>query len=133
MRFLLDTNTASDFINRRFGVFDRARIEVANGNRVGIAMPVLAELAAGIERAQNRERNIAALKAALASSRIWPFDMPAAFEYGRLHAELARLGRPIGAIDGMIAAIARSLGCTVVTTDGDFLAVPGLRVENWRT
>jgi tRNA(fMet)-specific endonuclease VapC len=34
----------------------------------------------------------------------------------------------------MIAAIALSLGdCTVVSADSDFLAVPGLAVENWRS
>jgi tRNA(fMet)-specific endonuclease VapC len=36
-------------------------------------------------------------------------------------------------IDLMIAAIALTLGnCTVVTTDSDLTAVPGLTVENWR-
>ena len=34
----------------------------------------------------------------------------------------------------LIAAIALSLGdCTVVTNATDFLSVPGLAVENWRT
>jgi len=133
-RFLLDTNAASDFINRRHGVFDRARLETATGNSIGIGMPVLAELVAGIERSQSRDRNLKSLKSALASLKLWPFDPPAAFEYGRLHAELARLGRPIGICDTMIAAIAKTLGdCTVVSTDSDLQAVPGLNVENWRT
>jgi tRNA(fMet)-specific endonuclease VapC len=36
-------------------------------------------------------------------------------------------------IDIQIAAIARCLGdCTVVSTDSDLSAVPGLTVENWR-
>ncbi|MBS0265460.1 MAG: type II toxin-antitoxin system VapC family toxin [Planctomycetes bacterium] len=132
-RFLLDTNAASDFVNRRYGVFDRARREVAAGNSIGIAMPVLAEMVAGIERSASRERNLASLKAALAALKLWPFDPAAAFEYGRLHAELARLGRPIGVVDTMIAAIAKTLGgCTVVTTDSDLRAVPGLNIENWR-
>jgi tRNA(fMet)-specific endonuclease VapC len=133
-RFLLDTNAASDLVNRRHGVFDRAHHETTAGNSVGVGMPVLAELVAGIERSQSRDRNLQKLKTALASLKLWPFDPPAAFEYGRLHAELARLGRPIGAIDTMIAAIARTLGdCTVVSTDSDLLAVPGLNVENWRS
>lgn len=35
-------------------------------------------------------------------------------------------------IDVMLAAIAFSLGnCTVVTTDSDLTAVPGLAVESW--
>jgi tRNA(fMet)-specific endonuclease VapC len=133
MRFLLDSNAASDYINRRHQVFDRARTEVTKGNPVGIAIPVLAELVAGIERSNNRDRNMKSLTGALAALRLWPFDAAAAFEYGRLYADLARLGRPIGIVDGMIAATAITLGdCTVISTDSDFLAVPGLRVENWR-
>ena len=35
-------------------------------------------------------------------------------------------------IDLLLAAVAKSLGdCTVVTTDSDLLAIPGLAVENW--
>jgi len=133
-RFLLDTNAASDYINRRHGVFDRARAEAANGNPIGIGIPVLAELIAGIEHSRSRDRNMKSVKVALASLRLWPFDAPAAFEYGRLYAELARLGRPIGVMDLMIAAIAQTLGsCTVVSTDSDLLAVPGLNVEDWRS
>ncbi len=40
-RFLLDTHMAGHYINRRHEVFDRARIEVANGNPLGIGVPVL--------------------------------------------------------------------------------------------
>jgi tRNA(fMet)-specific endonuclease VapC len=132
-RFLLDTNMAGHYINRRHGVFERARVEVAKGNGIGIAVPVLAELVAGIEKSSSRDRNMKSLKSALASLKLWPLDSAAAFEYGRLYAELARLGRPIGIIDMMIAAVARTLGnCTVVSTDADLGAVPDLKVEDWR-
>lgn len=43
-RYLLDTGIASDFIDRRRGVYQRARDETARGNRIGIGLPVLAEL-----------------------------------------------------------------------------------------
>jgi tRNA(fMet)-specific endonuclease VapC len=44
----------------------------------------------------------------------------------------SKIGRPIGQNEIMIAAIALSLGnTTVVTTDSDLAAVPGLTVENW--
>ena len=133
-RFLLDTNIAGHYINRRHGVFDRARVEVANGNPIGIGIPVLAELVAGIEHSSSRDRNMTRLKTSLASLRLWPFDSIAAFEYGRIYAELASLGRPIGVVDMMIAAIAMTLGnCTVVSSDSDLLAVPGLSVEDWRS
>lgn len=133
-RFLLDTNAASDYINRRHGVFERAREEAAKGNPAGICVPVLAELVAGIEHSRSRDRNMKSIKAALGAWKLWPFDAPAAFEYGRLYAELARLGRPIGTMDLMIAAIARTLGsCTVVSIDSDLRAVPALNVVDWRT
>ena len=44
-RFLLDTGIAGLFLDRKRGVFERAEAETAKGNRVGIAGPVLAELA----------------------------------------------------------------------------------------
>ena len=34
--------------------------------------------------------------------------------------------------DMLIAAVAMAVGnCTVVSSDNDFLAIPGLTVENW--
>ncbi len=61
-----------------------------------------------------------------------PYTPDAGRVYGRLFAELRRIGRPMGTIDIQIAAIALGLGnCTVVTTDTDLSAVPGLSVENW--
>jgi tRNA(fMet)-specific endonuclease VapC len=131
-RYLLDSGIASAYLNRRHGVFERARREVAQGNRIGIGIPVLAELAAGIERSQSRDRNLQSLKSALASLKLWPFDSAMAFAYGRIHAELMRVGRPMQVIDVMIAAIALSLGnCTVVSADSDLSAIPGLTVEDW--
>lgn len=134
MRFLFDSGIASDYVNQRHGVYERARAEVAKGNPIGIAIPVLAELVAGIEHSASRDRNLKKLKTSLPTLKLWPFDTAAAFAYGRIYAELARLGRPIGVVDMMIAAIAKTIGnCTVVSTDSDFSAVPDLTVENWRS
>ena len=133
-RYLLDTGIAADYLNKRNGVFDRARAERAKGSPIGIAVPVLAELVYGIEKSATRDANMKLLEAALPSLRLWPFDRDAAFEYGRLLAELMRIGRPMQSIDVMIAAVALTLGkCTVVSKDSDLLAVPGLTVENWAT
>jgi tRNA(fMet)-specific endonuclease VapC len=133
-RFLLDTGIAGAFIDRRWGVYEHARHEVARGNRVGIGIPVLAELVYGLEQSASRDRNMQRLRTALSAWRVWPFDNNAAFEYGRLAAELKRIGRPMQQVDIMIAAIAFSLGnCSVVTADSDLAEVPGLPVENWAT
>jgi tRNA(fMet)-specific endonuclease VapC len=82
-RFLLDSGgIATDYIDRRNGVFDRARAETLKGNRVGTAVPIMAELVAGIERSRSRDRNLQALRLALPAWKLWPFDEDAAFEYG---------------------------------------------------
>lgn len=97
-------------------------------------MPVMAELFGGLEYSQSRERNLQILNRKLSLFRLWPLTLDVAREYGRLFAELRRIGRPMQVVDMMVAATARTLtDCIVVTTDSDLSAVPGLKVENWAT
>ncbi len=132
MRFLLDTGSAADYIHRRRDVYERARSVIRNGGRVGIAVPVLAELWYGVEYSSSRERNAERLRRVLPELIVWPLTEQAAEVYGRIAADLRRAGRPIGRIDMLIAAIALSLGNTmVISADSDLTAVPGLTVENW--
>ena len=131
-RFVLDTGIAGLYLDRKRGVIERAEAEVAKGNRVGIAAPVLAELAYRAEGSPKRERNLQRLRQALGVWKLWLVDTETAFEYGRIAFELKQLGRPIGQNDIWIAAIARTIGnATVVTMDADLSAVPGLNVESW--
>jgi tRNA(fMet)-specific endonuclease VapC len=131
-RFILDTGIAGLYLDRKRGVFERAVVEVSRANRVGIAAPVLAELAFRAEGSPHPDRNILRLRRALDVWKLWLVDASAAFEYGRIAFELKKIGRPIGQNDIMIAAIARALGNTVVVTmDNDLSAVPGLVIENW--
>lgn len=133
-RYLLDTGIAGHFINNRHGVRARVQEETRRGNRIGVCTPVLGELYFGAENSATRDRNRQLLIVALGSLRVWPFTNDAAERYGQLAAELRRIGRPMQQIDIQLAAIALTLGdCTVVTTDSDLSAVPGLRVENWTT
>lgn len=131
-RYLLDTGIMGDFINQRRGVEQRVREVRLQGARIGTCLPVVGELFGGVEFSATRARNLSRLRAVLKRIVCWPFDRPAAEEYGRLYAELRRRGRPMQQIDIQIAAIALTLGnCTVVSTDSDMDAVPGLSVENW--
>ena len=131
-KYLLDAGPAQDLLFRRRGVPDRVRAARLRGARIGICMPVLGEVVAGIEGSATRNANWAVVRRGLSGLVFWPYTNAAAWEYGRLFAELRRIGRPMQQIDMQIAAIALTLGkCAVVTTDSDLAAVPGLRVENW--
>jgi tRNA(fMet)-specific endonuclease VapC len=129
----MDTNAAADLVAKRGSVLDRAKEARRSGGRLGISIPVLAELYYGVEFSSTRDKNLERLERARAGLTVWPFDEKAAAEFGRPRAELRRQGRPMQGIDIMTAAIARCLGnCTVVTSDSDLAAVTGLSIANWR-
>src|SRR5271165_1925117 len=99
---------------------------------LGICTPVLGELWSGVEGSICRDRNLHRLRLALSRLVVWPYTNEAAEQFGRVFAELRRIGRPMQQIDIMVAAIAFALGnCTVVSKDTDLAAIPGLEVENW--
>src|SRR5688500_13533262 len=116
-RFLLDTGIAQDFINDRRGI--RARVHAARiqGCRIGICTPVLGELWSGVEGSDSREKNLAKLRHGLSRLLVWPYEEKAAAEFGRIFAELRRIGRPMQQIDIQIGAVAFAQGeCTVVSS-----------------
>jgi tRNA(fMet)-specific endonuclease VapC len=131
-RYRLDTGPAFDCIFRRRGVFERVREARSRGDRIGIGYPVLAEIISGVEGSQSREHSLDIVQRNLSLFILWPFDLNAVYEYGRISAELRRRGRPMQQNDIQIAAIALSLGnCIVVSGDSDLQDVSGLTVENW--
>lgn len=131
-RYLLDSGPTYDFIFRRRAVHERVKVARRSGAKVGIGVPVLGEVIGGVEASSTRDKNWDVVIRGLATLVLWPFDKAAAYEYGRLFAELRRQGRTMQQIDIQIAAIALTLGnCIVITSDSDLSAIPGLIVENW--
>lgn len=131
-RFLLDTGIAGDYINDRNGIVGRVKAEVLRGNIIGIGIPVLAELQFGVANSADPRRSSQLLFRALPTLRVWPVTNEAAAAYGRLSAEMKKLGRAVQQMDRLIAAIALTLpDCAVVSSDSDMLLIPKLDVENW--
>jgi predicted nucleic acid-binding protein len=63
--------------------------------------------------------------------RLWPLDADTARLYGEVFNELRRRRRVLSQVDMMAAALARQHRLGILTTDGDFAALPDLKVENW--
>ena len=63
--------------------------------------------------------------------RLWPIDLKTARNYGDIYTELRRRGRVLSQVDIMVAALARQLKLTVLTTDGDFEALPDIPTDDW--
>ena len=92
----------------------------------------LAELATGVEKSRDVERNRTALHLFLAPLKVLDFDDHAALAYGKIRADLEKRGMPIGSMDMLIAAHAVSSRCVLVTNnEREFQRIQDLTIENW--
>ncbi len=131
MRYLLDTNIIIYTMKCRPPQV-AARFAERRADELRLSSISLAELHFGAAKSQQPAKALQAIANLGDALNIAPFDEAAAQAYGPLRAELERQGRPIGALDTLIAAHALSLDATLVTHNvGEFSRVPGLRVEDW--
>lgn len=131
MKYLLDANTCIRLLNQtNAGVTQRfMACEPAD---IVLCSVVRAELLYGARRSARVEFNLRRLEIFAAPLQSLPFDDGATHDYGLIRADLTAQGKPIGANDLMIAAIARAHDLILVTHNtGEFSRVPGLRVEDW--
>ena len=100
--------------------------------QMAISAVTLMELIYGAEKSQAPERNLAEIEGFAARLELLEYGSEAAKHTGQIRAELAKVGKPIGPYDQMIAGHARSRGLIVVTNNlREFERVPGLRVVDW--
>lgn len=131
MRFLLDTNICIYIINRKpRSVIERLRSRQPYD--VAVSTITIAELEYGISRSNSPDRNRFALLEFLIPFLILDFDQLAAVNYGSIRCSLEAEGRPIGPMDLLLAAQAKSRDLILVTNnEREFNRVTGLKVENW--
>lgn len=131
MKYMLDTNICIYAIKNKPEKVLNTLKEKMN-DVICISAITLAELAHGVEKSAAREKNRAALLRFLSILTVLPFDDLAAAEYGAVCADLQRKGTPIGTMDMLIAAHAKTEGLILVTNNTrEFERVEGLTLENW--
>lgn len=131
MTYLLDTNVCIRLINNssRTAV---ARLAAQQPENIYVCTVVQMELCYGAYRSAYPEQNLAILERFFSGFTVLPLDTPAARAAGRIRAELAALGTPIGPYDLQIAAIALANNLILVTHNtGEFSRVNGLQIEDW--
>lgn len=121
----VDTNVISETLRRRPDPAVTAWL-VRNDAELALPTVTIAEIAYGIgkirpdERAARLEQGLSAWRHRFAD-RIFAFTEAAALAYGEIMSTALRLGRPMTAPDGMIAAIARINDGRLATRNfGDF-------------
>jgi len=131
MNYLLDTNVCIYVINKRSASVIR-RIQTKDPEQIAISTITQAELEYWIARSKHPERNRVALLEFLFPFLLLDFDQIAAVQYGLIRASLEARGRPIGAMDMLLAAQARSRDLVLVTNnEKEFRRVEQLEIENW--
>ena len=131
MNYMLDTNICIYVMKEKpETVLRRFQQELNAG--LCISSITLAELEYGMKHSSNPIKNEQALLRFLAPLSILPFGATAAFEYGDIRDYLQKQGTPIGPLDMLIAAHARSERMVLVTNNiREFERVPNLELENW--
>lgn len=128
---MLDTNICIYTIKKRpERVIKKFQEELHEG--LCISSLTLAELCHGIQKSSKPKENQANLALLLTCLTVMSFDDKAANEYGKICADLQRKGTPIGTMDMLIAAHAKSLDLTLVTNNTrEFIRIDGLKLDNW--
>jgi tRNA(fMet)-specific endonuclease VapC len=131
MAWMLDTNTCIYLVKQK-PVSVLEKFKTIPPGQIALSVITIAELEYGARKSAAVEKNLTALHRFSIPFEILPFDYNATVEYGIIRAELESKGTPIGSLDTLIAAHAKSLNYTLVTNnEKEFRRVNGLQVENW--
>ena len=138
MKYLLDTNVVSELVAKKPNTHILEWLDSLDPNSVYLSVITLGELSKGIERLPDSERKD--------SLRTWLHDdLPMRFSghvlvldaevmlvWGELMARLERIGRPLPAIDSLIAALVLHHHCALVTrNESDFKDTGVTIVNRW--
>lgn len=131
-RYLLDTNHLSPLVTAGHPVRNVILERVAAGDSFAIPVPVLSEFLFGIGLLPRRQENQDAWQALASEFGFYHVDRQDAEAAAELRLRLRQVGRQLALVDALVAVVALRYDLTLLTTDGDFDAVPGLEHENWR-
>lgn len=131
LNYLLDTDACIALL-RNQDLALKMKIEHLDALSIGISSIVVSELVTGVLKSRAPDQNRERLEQFLECFSILPYDQEAAWHYGAIRAHLEKAGTPIGPLDMLIAAHARSLGAPLLTHNTkEFQRVPQLKCEAW--
>jgi tRNA(fMet)-specific endonuclease VapC len=130
-RCMLDTDMCS-YIIKEHPESVRQRFQTLAMEQLCISVVTYAELIYGVARSSSKRVNRPIIEDFVRHLDVMDWDTEAADQYGVIRAELEAAGTPIGAMDMMIAAHAKSIKAVLVTNnEKHFTKVKGLKVDNW--
>ena len=130
-RYMLDTDMCSHII-KEHPESVRQRFKTLAMEQLCVSVVTYAELIYGVERSSSKRINRPIIEDFVRHLDVMNWDTEAADQYGVIRAELEAAGTPIGAMDMMIAAHAKSIKAVLVTNNQKhFTKVKRLKIDNW--
>ena len=131
IKYMLDTNICIYIIKKK-PISVIQKLQTLKIDEIGISSITLSEMEYGVNKSSKPSQNKLALLEFISTIEILNFDDNAANEYGKIRTDLENKGTPIGSLDTLIAAHAKSINCILVTNnEKEFKRVKGLVIENW--
>ena len=131
MLYMLDTNICS-YILKNHPPSVKAHFDEVGSDSLAVSTVVLAELYYGAARHPKSITIRREIDDFAARLTVIPWDEAAVDHYGAIRAALEKQGTPVGAMDMMIAAHARSRKATLVSNNAKYFEnIPALLIANW--
>ena len=128
-RILLDTNIVSHILNGHPAV--TRKLVATPMALLCVSAITVGKLRFGLAKRPQSRKLRAAVEEFLQRVDCLPWTDATAATYGKLRAELALKGKPLGPLDLLIAAQALETDATLATNDAAFRKVRGLTIEDW--
>lgn len=130
-RYLLDTNHLSPLVTLSHPLRQRVLNSLQQGGIFSIAVPALTEMLFGISILPRARQNLEEWERLKPSFNYYDIDQQQAEQAARLQVALRRQGWQLETVDALIATIALQNDLILLTADGDFAPIVGLKQENW--
>ncbi len=130
-RYLLDTNHASPLVTLDHPLRRRVMAAIEAGHTFALPAVVIAELLFGYGLLPRAAQNMQEWERLRASLDVIAVEERDALDAAAIRVHLRQQGWQLNVVDALIAAMALRYDFCLLTTDGDFDAVPDLRCENW--
>lgn len=129
--YMLDTNTASYIIKGQPTII-REHLHNVSMSSVCISAITEAELLRGVAKKPEAKQLPLAVKEFLLRVEILPWDSNAAVAYARLRTSCENEGKPLGAMDMLIASHSIAEDAILITNDKAFYNVSHhLKLQDW--
>jgi len=139
VNYLLDTNVISELVAARPNPKVVQWVDGLEPHSIYLSVITIGELCKGIEKLPDSRRKETLLDwlnndlLIRFSGRILVLDIDVMLAWGALTAQRERAGKPIAAMDSLIAALALHHQCCLATRNEDHFKEAGIRVVNpWR-